>query len=174
MSVVSSNIVERAEKTKGTQQFMVLIVFLILTAVIAVAVVLANLGFFGESELVSSFASWGLVEVLAVIIVTTVGITKGLFTRAQPLVVVVEFPVQGQESIQIKSGRYELLDIYSKVEVQGKLIPIPSGQGWEFTIPPEGWKSYYFALYLEEQGGKQWAVGPEKTFELNHKAEVQT
>jgi hypothetical protein len=173
MSVVS-RIVERAEKTKGTQQFMVLVVLLILTIVITVAVVAANLGIFGESEVVSSFADWGLAGVLALIISTTIGIAKGLFTRAQPLVVVVEFPGQPQGSVQIQSGKYELLDIRNKLEGEGKLIPVPKGLGgWEFTIPPEGWQSYYFALYLEEEAGRKWTVGPYPTFELKHEAEVQ-
>ena len=172
MSLVSS-IVERAEKTKGTQQVMVLVVFLVLTIVITVAVVLASLGLFGESELVSSFADWGLVGVLGVIITTTIGIAKGLFTRAQPLVVVVEFPDEPEGSVQIQSGKYELLDIRNKLKGEGKLNPVPKALGWEFTIPPEGWQSYYFALYLKDDEGRKWTVGPYPTFELKHEAEVQ-
>ena len=152
-------------------------VLLLLTSIITVAALVANLGLFGESEVVVAFAKWGMTSVLGVIITTAIGISKGLFTKAHRLRVSLDFESRPPGDVRLDTERctYQLLDEDGNQIQEGKITPVPEGQSWECTLPAKAWESFYIKLNLEERGGiNKWVVGPFYSFRTFQKAEVVT
>jgi len=156
-------------------QALVLKILLVLTSVITIAAVAANLGIFGESEIVASFAKWGLTGVIGVIITSAIGIYEGLFTKAHRLRVSLEFESRppGEVRLDTEKCEYYLLDEDGKEIQKDKLTPVREGQNWECTLPVKAWESFYIKLKLEERGGIKWVVGPFYSHQMFQKAEVE-
>jgi hypothetical protein len=152
----------------------VLMIVLILTSIITLAAVAANLGLFGESELVSNFAKWGLTGVLGVIVTTAVGISKGLFSKTNKLRVSITFKEKqpGEVRLDTTKCEYQLLDDKGNEIEKNKLTPVIKGQNWECTLPEKAIESFYVKLFLSDLGGVNWIVGPFYSFESTQIAEV--
>ena len=149
---------------------------LLLTIVITGAVLAANLGLFGESEIVRNFANWGLVPILGGIVAAYVAITRGFFAKVRRLRVSLGFEGKNPGEVALDPGRckYQLLDEDGKDVGRGTVIPVAEGQGWECTLPPKAGEAYFVILTLQDSGGTTWRVGPFYTFRTSQTAEVMT
>lgn len=149
---------------------------LLLTIVITGAVLAANLGLFGESDIVRNFANWGLVPVLGAIVTAYVAITRGFFAKVRRLRVSLGFGGKdpGEVELDPRGCRYQLLDEQGKDVGRGTVIPVTEGQGWECTLPPNAWEAYFIILTLHDSEGTTWRAGPFYTNRTSQTAEVMT
>jgi len=147
---------------KEGQQSLVLKVLLILTSVITIAAVGANLGLFGEGESVTSFAKWGMTSVLGFIITAAVGISKDLFTEGYRLHVPIVFENKEPGEVLLDPARckYELRDEDYRVTKEDTVIPVEEGAGWVCILPAKTRESNTITLYLQDEEDTIWRVGP--------------
>jgi hypothetical protein len=157
------------------QQNIVLVASIVLVGIIAVAVVVANLGLAGESPIVSGFATWGQVPVLGAIVAMAIGIWKGLFNESKDLIVSVKFPIPNVKQLKwnVNESKYVAYDRANNEVVSGTVQPIPPEAGDDTsvlicTLPSEVFASHYIKMTLEEEGGKKWRVS---SFHPNTKTE---
>lgn len=119
------------------------------TIITAAIVLLANVGYFGETVRTGDFAKWGLGAVLVEIVGATVAAYRWNIITPKRIKIVFEFKLQGIETpidssdIHLEECPYEVLDAASGEAVdKGKAIPFREmgsiGSGaWQCFIKAE-------------------------------------
>jgi hypothetical protein len=147
------------------QQNLILVTTIVLVGLIAIAVIIANLGLAGESPIVSGFATWGQGVVLAAIVSMALGIWKGVFSESKDLLVNVKFPVQNARLLtwNVEKSTFSAFNRENKQIATGTVHPVSPKIGEETsvlvcTLPPIVFASHYILMELEEIGGVKWTV----------------
>lgn len=147
---------------QDSQKSIFFIVFLGLTVATVIAVLLASIGIFGDSEIVKNFASWGSGAVLAEIVGTTILAYKTVMNVKSHLPkVIIDFPISPSE-VRLDSDRCTYkINIRGKKPLSGKANPAFGKGGWEINIPQDVTSEYdTIELTLVERSGKKWTTTP--------------
>jgi hypothetical protein len=140
------------------ERTMFMTVFLLITALTAVVVLGANVGFFGESVRTSDFAKWSVTAVIAEIVSATVVAFKWWFSPLE-ISVSLDFSPKEPFDIDLNADKctYEVRaggDVISG----GKVAVALAEGGWQCTLPSTIKPNHIVSLNLEEKGGTKWEV----------------
>ena len=144
---------------KGKMIF--LVVFVLITALTAVAVLLANLGIFGSEVRQSDFAKWGIGGVLGEIVLATVAAFKWEFFSSKNMLIIFELKSLASETNLIGCS-YEITDVKGQRVDKGEVriardrthghwkcfLPLPSNMKYEHTT----------TMKIEDDQGKEYLV----------------
>ena len=140
------------------------VVFIVITFITAFALVLANLGLFGEAIRESDFAKWGMGAVLGEIVLATLALFKFEFLKEKKekkMIVHVTFPTKDVDlnvdkcilKIRDKKGHY-------KPNTTPNLTFNKVSGSWSFQLPEVVAEEDSVSLELEDDNGKMWKTYP--------------
>ena len=133
----------------------VLIVFLFIIVVTAIAGVLTLLGLFPKAD--PQFGRW----IMGVLLVEILGAVVGFLKyRPEAMFVNILFPPKIQpQKIDLDQNKctYEIKDKDGKVK-SGNIVPMPGPGGFQCRLSYNVNPSDYVKLNLVEKNGKQWEV----------------
>lgn len=148
----------------------VLLALLVLTAL---AVLGANLNFFGAATRDSAFAKWGITGVLAEIVALCWFLVKFLFKESRlALLVCLPSELAAQEIRLIEWDEDECFILGAKLREKVKLIPSPVGPSLRVHFPPRILDllkdEEFLELQLRDMNGNRWEVKRFYPFENVH------
>lgn len=136
----------------------VLLVFMAITMLTALAVLAAALGLFPNAN--SQLISWGIPTVLGEIIVTVI-----IFFRSQwssQIVINLTFEEIDPFAIDFDSAKcsYTVIDSSGRIINEGCIAPIMGHGGWQIKLPVSVSAQHCIALTLVSQNGDKWQIRP--------------
>ncbi len=153
-----------------TQQYFILIPLSLLVIITVLAVLGANLGYFGNEAIESTLAKWGPAGALAQIIGLYIFIGKAIFSkkRAVKYSILIAPPIklQNLDILDIDWDNNECWAVVSNLQERIKLVPSMVGSTFRVHLPK---KIISFIsknsdepieLRLKDRKGNEWAVKP--------------
>ena len=138
---------------------MLIMGFLLLTALTVVAVLGANIGVFGEAVRTSFFAEWGLTAVIAEIVGAIVFAFK--WSLSSPKIrVLLDFSPRAGVDVYLDPDNctYQVRDEGGIIN-EGK-VTVTLEEGWQCTLPSTTKPEDSITLSLVERDGRKWEVRP--------------
>lgn len=159
-----------AEKGK----LLFLSVFIVITALTAVIVLLANVGVFGSDVRESEFAKWGIGGVLGEIVIVTIAAFRWEVLSPRNMLIVLSLKSPLASEANLIECSYEISDIHGNVIDEGEKIKVirdPASGYFRFFIPlPSNIKyEHTTTMKFRDDQGKEYTASD---WILQHTLEV--
>jgi hypothetical protein len=137
-------------------RFIVLLAFVSITVLTALAVLGAAIGFFPDAS--ESLITWGIPVVLGEIVVSVV-----LYFRTQwvqRIKINLDFEDAEPDSFDPSACTYAILDSAGKEIENDTIAPILGYGGWQVQLPKDVRPEHSVSLSLKARNGEEWTIRP--------------
>jgi len=146
---------------KGKMLF--LSVFMVITALTAVIVLLANVGVFGPDVRQSDFAKWGIGGVLGEIVIATIAAFRWEVLSPRNMLIILDLKSPLASGAKLVECSYEITDVKGERVDRGEKIKIardPLSGYWRCFIPlPSNMKyEHTTTMTIKDDQGKEYTV----------------
>ena len=136
----------------------VLVAFLLITVLTALAVLGAALGFFPEAN--ERLVTWGMPVVLGEIVATVVIFFRTQWTTQIKINLTFEDAEPNDIRLDSSNCRYEIREGEGRIVRSGNLTPNFGVGGWQIELPPDLRPDQVVYLQLQALTGETWEVRP--------------